>query len=38
MDRPALKRLLKDIEAGLVDCVVVYKLIGSASRCSTSPA
>lgn len=26
MDRPALKRLLEDIEAGNVDCVVVYKV------------
>jgi len=26
MDRPALKRLLADIEAGNVDCVVVYKV------------
>ena len=26
LDRPALKRLLADIEAGLVDCVVAYKL------------
>jgi DNA invertase Pin-like site-specific DNA recombinase len=26
MDRPALKRLLKDIDAGKVDCVVVYKV------------
>src|SRR5437660_10650957 len=26
MDRPALKRLLADIEAGQVDCVVVYKV------------
>ena len=26
MDRPALKRLLADIEAGKVDCVVVYKV------------
>jgi len=26
MDRPALKRLLADIEAGRVDCVVVYKV------------
>ncbi|GAB6188169.1 recombinase family protein [Thermopirellula anaerolimosa] len=26
MDRPALKRLLYDIEAGRVDCVVVYKV------------
>ena len=25
-DRPALKRLLADIEAGAVDCVVVYKV------------
>src|SRR6267378_8699317 len=26
MDRPALKRLLADIEAGRIDCVVAYKL------------
>ena len=26
MDRPALQRLLDDIEAGRVDCVVVYKV------------
>jgi site-specific DNA recombinase len=26
MDRPALARLLRDIEAGNVDCVVVYKV------------
>jgi len=26
LDRPALQRLLKDIEAGLVDVVVVYKI------------
>src|SRR6266403_5253517 len=26
MDRPALQRLLADIEAGLVDAIVVYKL------------
>jgi len=26
LERPALKRLLKDIEAGLVDIVVVYKI------------
>jgi site-specific DNA recombinase len=26
MDRPALRRLLTDIEAGKVDCVVVYKV------------
>lgn len=25
-DRPGLQRLLQDIEAGLVDCVVVYKI------------
>jgi site-specific DNA recombinase len=24
MDRPALRRLMADIEAGQVDCVVVY--------------
>lgn len=26
MDRPALKRLLADIEAGKIDCVIVYKV------------
>src|SRR5262245_47236499 len=26
MERPALKRLIDDIEAGKVDCVVVYKV------------
>ncbi len=26
MDRPAMKRLLEDIKAGLVNCVVVYKV------------
>src|SRR5690242_2521669 len=26
MDRPALRRLLADIEAGNVDCVIVYKV------------
>ena len=26
MDRPALKRLLVDIEAGQVDAIIVYKL------------
>ena len=26
MDRPALKKLLADIEAAKVDCVVVYKV------------
>jgi site-specific DNA recombinase len=26
MDRPALKRLLRDVEAGEVDCIVVYKV------------
>jgi site-specific DNA recombinase len=26
MDRPALRRLLTDIEAGKIDCVVVYKV------------
>ena len=26
MDRPALKRLLDDIHAGRIDCVVVYKV------------
>src|SRR5580700_7015557 len=26
VERPALQRLLADIEAGLIDCVVVYKV------------
>jgi len=26
MDRPAMKRLLADIEAGRIDCIVVYKI------------
>src|SRR5690242_10465656 len=26
MDRPALQQLMVDIEAGLIDCVVVYKV------------
>ncbi len=26
MDRPALKRLMADIEAGKINCVVVYKV------------
>ncbi len=26
MDRPAVQRLMKDIEAGKIDCVVVYKV------------
>src|SRR4051812_23684489 len=26
LERPAMKRLLADIEAGKVDCVVVYKV------------
>ena len=26
MERPALKRLLADIEAGKIDCVIVYKV------------
>ena len=26
LERPALKRLVADIEEGLIDCVVVYKI------------
>jgi len=26
MDRPALTRLMADVEAGAIDCVVVYKV------------
>ena len=38
MERPALNRLLDAVRAREIDCVVVYKVIGSAARCSTSPA
>ena len=33
MERPALRRLMADIEAGRIDCVVVYKL--SRNTCSS---
>jgi DNA invertase Pin-like site-specific DNA recombinase len=40
MDRPALRQLIADIEAGKVDCVVVYKvdrLLGTlVANCSAS--
>src|SRR5918998_3394848 len=26
IDRPAMRKLLADVEAGLIDCVVVYKV------------
>lgn len=26
MDRPALRQLLADVDAGMVDCIVVYKV------------
>ena len=26
MDRPAMRRLLADVEAGKIDCIVVYKV------------
>ena len=39
MDRPALKRLMTHIEAGQIDCVVVYKVDRlSRSACWTSRA
>ncbi|MFO0863681.1 MAG: recombinase family protein [Gemmataceae bacterium] len=38
MDRPALRRLIADIEAGKVDCVVVYKGSASAAASWTSAA
>jgi site-specific DNA recombinase len=37
MERPALQRLMADIEKGLVDAVVVYKWTGSRARWRTSP-
>lgn len=38
MERPGLRRLMVDIEAGRVDCVVVYKVDRLTARCSTLPA
>jgi site-specific DNA recombinase len=32
MERPALKQLLDDINAGLIDCIVVYKGVDRLSR------
>src|SRR6266851_5105652 len=37
LDRPALQRLLADIQAGHVDCVLPTAWTGSVARCSTSP-
>jgi len=37
MERPALKQLLADIEEGLVDVVVVYKVDRLTRRSRTSP-
>ncbi len=37
MDRPGLKQLLADIEAGKVDVIVVYKVDRSPERFPTSP-
>jgi len=37
MERPALRRLMSDIEAGRVDCVVVYKVDRLSRICWTSP-
>ena len=31
MDRPALKRLLADVETGKVDSIVVYRLVADAA-------
>ena len=39
MDRPALQRLLRDVESGVIDVIVVYKVDRlSAARSPTSPA
>ena len=38
MERPALKRLLADIDAGHIDCVVVYKVDRLSRSCSILPA
>ena len=37
MERPALRRLLEDIERGNVDCVVVYKVDRLSRSYSISP-
>ncbi|CAH2395986.1 hypothetical protein MES4922_140072 [Mesorhizobium ventifaucium] len=37
LERPGLKRLLRDVEAGLVDVVVVYRSTGSRGRSPTFP-
>jgi len=37
LERPALKRLLADIEAGRIDCVVIYKVDRLSRSCSTLP-
>ena len=37
LERPALSRLLADIAAGQIDCVVAYKSTASAARCWISP-
>jgi DNA invertase Pin-like site-specific DNA recombinase len=37
LDRPALKRLLADIEEGLIDVVVVYKIDRLSRSLMTSP-
>ncbi|GEL42818.1 hypothetical protein MEX01_34090 [Methylorubrum extorquens] len=37
MERPALKRLLADVEAGRIDVVVVYKVDPSPAHCPTLP-
>jgi Resolvase, N terminal domain len=38
LDRPALQKLLADIEVGRIDVVVVYKIDASPARSPTSPS
>ena len=38
LERPAVQRLLRDVEAGRIDCVVVYKVDRLSRSCWTSPS
>jgi hypothetical protein len=38
LDRPALQQLLKDIDAGRIDVIVVYKIDRLTRRSPTSPS
>ena len=36
MERPALQRLLRDVESGVIDVIVVYKVDRLSARSPTS--